>query len=211
MTTLAELQKHLPGYLSSSGTPELLREIDEQFPNIHPTRMYTSIYDDEEVVFQGDGIIELFYVHLPIREIGLWNCVIFSNTCDIDPANKGMYSPAICYAPIIRLDKYCQALLDTGKWTTQQVESHAEAIKTQKLTSAFYLPRGGKLETDFLVLMDRLCHCDNSSIPRKEIPDRRLFTLSDIGAYLFIFKLSVHFLRMTDRDIQLAGPPLNPS
>jgi len=47
MTTLEEIQNHLPKYLSSSGTTELLKEIDEQFPKIHPTRMYTSIHDSE--------------------------------------------------------------------------------------------------------------------------------------------------------------------
>ncbi len=198
MTTVAEIHKHLSEYLSASGTPELLQEIDEQFPDIHPTRMYTSVHVNEEVIFQGDGIRELLYVHLPLTDIRPWSCMVFSNTCDIDPHNKGIYPPSICYAPIIRLNKYCQALENTGKWTPEQLKSHAEAIRSQKMTTAFYLPRGNKLEAESLVLMDRLCHCDNNSVSRKEIPARRLFTLSNIGAYLFMFKLSVHLLRMTD-------------
>lgn len=65
MTTLEEIQNHLSKYLSSSGTTELLKEIDEQFPKIHPTRMYTSIHDSEKTIFQGDGIRDLLLVHLP--------------------------------------------------------------------------------------------------------------------------------------------------
>ncbi|MEI8183853.1 MAG: hypothetical protein WCG29_14240 [Desulfomonile sp.] len=198
MTTVAEIHKYLPHFLSASGTPELLQEIDNQFPFIHPTRMYTSVHDNEEIIFQGDGIKELLYVHFPKRKIGSWNCMVFSNSCDIDPLNKSVYSPSICYAPIIRLDKYCQALENTGKWTPEQLGSHADAIRRQKVSTAFYLPPGNKLEAESLELMDRLCHCDNNFVSRKEIPIRRLFTLSDIGAYLFMFKLSVHLLRMTD-------------
>ena len=198
MTTLEEIQNHLPKYLSSSGTTELLKEIDEQFPEIHPTRMYTSIHDSEKTIFQGDGIRDLLFVHLPSLKIEAFNCMVLSNTCDVDVKNKNIYPHAICYAPIIRLDKYCQALENTGKWTPDQLGSHADAIRRQKVSTAFYLPPGNKLEAESLELMDRLCHCDNNFVSRKEIPIRRLFTLSDIGAYLFMFKLSVHLLRMTD-------------
>jgi len=202
MTTLEEIQNHLPKYLSSSGTTELLKEIDEQFPKIHPTRMYTSIHDSEKTIFQGDGIRDLLFVHLPSLKIEAFNCMVLSNTCDVDVKNKNIYPHAICYAPIIRLDKYCQALLKSGKWTAKQIESHAVTIRNQKVTTAFYLPMGSKLKADSMVLMDWLCHCDSKSVPRPEIPNRRIFTLSEIGAYLFMFKLSVHFLRMTDKVLR---------
>jgi hypothetical protein len=202
MTTFEEIQKYLPKYLSMSETTELLKEIDEQFPEIHPTRVYTSIHDGEETIFQGDGIRNLLFVHLPSSHIQTFNCMVISNTCDIDLKNKNIYPHAICYAPIIRLDKYCQALLKSGKWTSEQIESHTATIKNQKLTTAFYLPRGSRLEADSMVLLDWLCHCDSKSVPRPEIPNRRIFTLSAIGAYLFMFKLSVHFLRMTDKVLR---------
>ncbi len=208
MTTFEDIQRNLPQYLSLAETTELLREIDEQFPAIHPTRMYTIVHAAEEVIFQGDGITDLLYVHLPNPDLAPYNCIVLSNTCDMDPLNKGIVRPAICYAPIIRLDKLCDALGATGLWKDEQIKSRMEAIRSQKLTTAFYLPRGGKLEAESVVLMDRICHCDSNSISRQEIPARRLFTLSQIGAYLFFFKLSVHLLRMTDK---VARPilPLN--
>lgn len=194
-----DIRRNLPHYLSRAETTELLREIDEQFPNIHETRMYTTAHASEEVIFQGDGLRDLLYVYLPKPESAQYNCMVFSNTCDMDLENPSVVPPAICYAPIIRLDKLREALAATGRWKAEQIESRVEAIRKQKLTTAFYLPRGGQLEAESVVLMDRICHCDGNSISRKEVPGRRLFTLSQIGAYLFFFKLSVHLLRMTDK------------
>jgi len=204
MTKLEEIQTYLPQHLSFAETTELLREINEQFPAIDATRMYTTIHAAEEVIFQGDGIADLLYVYIPSPNIAPYNCMVFSNTCDMDPRNEGIVVPAICYAPIMRLDKFRDALTAAGQ-TNQQIESRIESIRTQRVTTAFYLPRGGKLEAESVVLMDRICHCASQSIPRKEIPARRLFTLSQIGAYLFFFKLSVHLLRMTDKVARSVG------
>ena len=88
--------------------------------------------------------------------------------------------PTICYAPIIRLDRLRDALAETGQWKPEQIETRLEAIRKQRITTAFYLPRGGKLENESVVLMDRICHCDSNSVLRKEIPERRLFTLSQV-------------------------------
>ncbi|MEW6349011.1 MAG: hypothetical protein AB1646_08095 [Thermodesulfobacteriota bacterium] len=202
MTRFEDIQRYLPQYLSLAETRELLREIDEQFPAIHPTRMYTAVHAAEEVIFQGDGLSGLLYVHLPNPTCAPFNCMVYSNTCDIDPLNKGMVPPAICYAPIIRLDKLCDALAASRLWKDAQIRDRMEAIRSQKLTTAFYLPRGGSLEAESVVLRDRICHCDSDSISRKEVPGRRLFTLSQLGAYWFFFKLSVHFLRMTDKVVR---------
>jgi hypothetical protein len=205
MTNFEDIQRNLPEYLSRAETTELLREIGRQFPGIHPTRMYTSVHTAEEVIFQGDGILGLLYVHLPEPDSFPYNCMVFSNTCDMDPLNKRIVPPAICYAPIMRLDKLRDAFVATGLWKEEEAEVRMEVIRSQKLTTAFYLPRGGKLEAESVVIMDRICHCDSHSIPRKEVPVRRLFTLSQIGAYLFFFKLSVHLLRMTDKVLRSTG------
>lgn len=99
MITFEEIRVHLPNYLSPAETAELLREIDRQLPDVHPTRMYTTGLATEKVIFQGDGIADLLYVGLPDRRIDPFNCMVLSNTCDIDPLNESMDPPAICYAP----------------------------------------------------------------------------------------------------------------
>jgi hypothetical protein len=208
MTSLEDIQKYLPEHLSLAETTEILREIDAQFPDVHPTRMYTTLHSAEKVIFQGDGLIGLLYVHFPDESNYPQNCMVLSNTCDVDPSNeKGILPPSICYAPILRLDKVRDMFLASGLWKKDQAESRLEAIRTQKMTATFYLPRGGNLEAESVVILDRICHCDSNSVPREEVPVRRLFTLSQIGAYLFYFKLSVHLLRMTDKVVRSISPP----
>jgi hypothetical protein len=101
-----------------------------------------------------------------------------------------------------------RSVASTGLWKDEQINSRMEAIRSQKATSAFYLPHGGKLEADSIALMDRICHCDSNRISRNEIPARRLFTLSQIGSYLLFFKLSVHLLRMTDKVVRPVALPV---
>lgn len=103
--------------------------------------------------------------------------------------------------PHHKLDKLRYRLLSAG-CSEEQIGSRLEAIKRQKLTNLFYLPKGGKLQADSAVYMDRICHCRSDSISRESVPDRRLFTLSNVGAYLFFLKLSVHLLRMTDKVVR---------
>lgn len=200
------IQQHLPQYLSLAETTELLRQIDEQFPDIHPSRMYTAVHAEEKIIYQGDGIADLLYVYLPYKDRRPYNCMVFSNTCDMDLSNPTQPRPAICYAPIIRLDKFSDALAHRLNWTPEQIGSRLQAIRSQRITTVFYLPKGGLLGSESVVLMDRICHCASDSIRREEIPSRRLFTLSQIGAYLFFFKLSVHLLRMTDKVERSISP-----
>jgi hypothetical protein len=56
----------------------------------------------------------------------------------------------------------------------------------------------GKLD-DSIVFFDRVCNFPNKLIVRQNLKSRRLFTLSDYGAYLFLFKLSIHFTRIQDK------------
>ena len=40
---------------------------------------------------------------------------------------------------------------------------------------------------------------DNSYISREELNSKRLFSLSDYGFYMLLFKLSVHFSRIQEK------------
>jgi len=74
------------------------------------------------------------------------------------------------------------------------VENKLAAIREQKVTSLFYLPPGGRLDGEYIAVLD-----DIHSLPYSAFATRggreKLFTLSQVGFYLFLFKLSVHFCR----------------
>ncbi len=52
---------------------------------------------------------------------------------------------------------------------------------------------------DSIVFLDKIYHVDNRFINRDTLEDQRLFSLSDYGFYMLIFKLSVHFSRIQEK------------
>jgi len=72
------------------------------------------------------------------------------------------------------------------------------AIKRQEITNAFYLPKKEHIIEESIVLLDNVNSCKVDYFTERGIKGIRLFTLSDYGFYLFIFKLSIHFTRVRE-------------
>lgn len=201
MISFEEVKKYLPQYLSLTAQQELFQEL-KQFPQNLDQRIYTTQLAAQENLFQGDGVQNLLYINFPNTDIADVPGMILSNTCDIDPSNKRFMPLRIVYTPIFNLAKYEQSLIknhvETGRKTIQSINSHIADIRKQYISHIFYLPKGGKLENDSIVFFDRLNNCPSDSIESQSVPERRIFTLSDYGFYLFLFKLSVHFTRIRD-------------
>ena len=201
MIPFEEVKKYLPQYLSSTAQQELFKELDH-FPDNIDQRIYTSQLTDEENIFQGDGIQNLLYINFPSTDIGEVPAMILSNTCDIDPSNKRLMPLRMVYTPIFNLGKYEQSLIkshaETGTKSIQSINSHISDIRKQYISHIFYLPKGGRLQDDSIIFFDRLNNCPADSIESQELSNRKIFTLSDYGFYLFLFKLSVHFTRIRD-------------
>lgn len=200
MISFEEVKRYLPQYLSSKAQQELFEEL-KQFPKNIDQRIYIS-QAEYETILQGDGVHNLLYINLPDTNIGKVPGMILSNTCDIDQSNERLMPSRMVYTPIFNLAKYEQALIrahvETGKKTHQSITSHISDIKRQYVSHIFYLPKGGRLENDSIVFFDRLNNCPSDSISSCDLPTRRIFTLSDYGFYLFLFKLSVHFTRIRE-------------
>jgi hypothetical protein len=197
MIPIEEIGIYLPKYLSPDSERKLFRDLDG-FPDNIDERMYSDFLLAEGAIFQGDGIRDLPFVSLPDNQVRHVSCMILSNTCDVDPNNPRFLPSSICYARIVTIESYKQILKEEGI-EEKRIENHVRAIKAQKITGIFYLPRGSRLKKDSLVFLDRLCHSPSESIDPKSVPDRRLFVLSNYGAYLFLFKLSIHFTRIADK------------
>lgn len=197
MISVDEVRKYLPKYLSPESEKSLLSDL-KNFPTNIDSRFYTRVLEGDANVFQGDGLSDLLVVALPDPKIGPANCIVISNTCDVDPSNRRAFPSSICYAPIFSLAKYAQMLERRQIKVGQALHDHILAVKRQEITQIFFLPAGSRLAEDSLVFLDRVCHCTSESVPREAVPTRRLFTLSNYGAWLFLFKLSVHFTRLTD-------------
>ena len=77
----------------------------------------------------------------------------------------------------------------------QQINDRFQAIREQRVTTMFYLPKGGSLEEEYVALLDDL-HTVPARIFEQVAERKKLFTLSLVGFYLFVLKLSVHFCRL---------------
>jgi len=181
MLSLDEIKIYLPKYLSPESEENLFDQL-KQFPENMDDRLYTNYLLEPEVIYQGDGIKGLLVVNLPDTEIRLAPGMILSNTCDLDERNKRLFPSSLVYAPIFNLEKYEKELLASEILKeAEQIADHIYAIKKQRVTQIFYLPKGGTLENESIVFLDRLNSCDNSFLTKENIKDIRLFTLSNYG------------------------------
>ena len=172
MITEDELKKYLPKYLSEENYKTLLAEL-KSFPYNIDGRMYTSMLD-KNVIFQGDGLKKMPIIDLTNIERGVKkvSCLILSNTCDMDLSNSRINS--------------------------SKIENHISNLKQQKITQIIFLPANSQME-DSIVFLDKIYHVDNRFINRDTLEDQRLFSLSDYGFYMLIFKLSIHFSRIQEK------------
>lgn len=195
---IEDLKIYLPKFLSAESDQELFAGLKD-FPNNIDTRLYTNFLTESEIIYQGDGINDMLVINLPNPEIKPVPSIVLSNTCDINLINKRNFPSQVVYTPIFNLEKYKNSLYKNSQKTREQIDSHIVSLMKQEITQIFYLPKiEGKLD-DSIVFFDRVCNFPNKLIDRQNLRSRRLFTLSDYGAYLFLFKLSIHFTRIQDK------------
>ena len=197
MISLEQIKIYLPKYLSPNSERQLFEEI-AQFPDNIDQRFYTKRFWYGDTIFKGDGIKDLLVINLPDTKIAPVPSMIISNTCDISLDNVRMFSNAICYAPIFNMRKYRDSLLRRRVKSDESIEQHLDTIRKQQITQIFYLPKGSKLEDESLVFLDRINSCQSEAVSRRDLSEKRLFTLSNYGAWLFLLKLSIHFTRFID-------------
>jgi hypothetical protein len=103
--------------------------------------------------------------------------------------------PHVVFAPLITMQRFKERLSAAGL-AVDQVEGKLSAIKKQHVTSVFYLPTGANLAEDHIALLDDLHPVPLEMFLNADQP--KLFTLSQVGFYLFIIKLSIHFCRFSE-------------
>lgn len=195
---LEDFKLYLPKYLSAESDKELFDSLKD-FPNNIDSRFYTNHLIDTDIIYQGDGLIDMLFVNLPNPTIKPIPSMILSNTCDIDLVNSRNFPSQVVYAPLFNLTKYQEALHKNSEKSKERIDSHIQSIKNQEITQIFFLPKADGKVDDSIVFFDRVCNFPNKLISRKNLKERRLFTLSDYGSYLFLLKLSIHFTRIQDK------------
>ena len=195
--TIDDIKLHLPPYLSVSAKNALKTAL-QYFPVIASKRFYTNSLRDTQIIYQGDGIKDLIAIDLPATETKIRPGLILSNTCDISPDNKRPFQSRMDYVPIVSLATY-EAILKESIDDVQKIDAHISSIRSQEITQIFYLPEFENTLPESIVFLDRIQNLPVGFVDRTKLTEQRLFTLSDAGHYLFLFKLSFHFTRMQDK------------
>jgi hypothetical protein len=198
MIDSTDIEIFLPKYLSPENQDKLLSDL-KKFPSNIDQRMYGFYGIEQDVIYQGDGIDDLLIINLPCMQTQKGNGMVVSNTCDIDLANRRNFSSKMVYAPILKLNKYIDALKKENIYSViNDLNNHIKDIREQKIAQIFYLPQYGDFEESF-VLLDRLISVTNNTYDRKTLESHRIFSLSQYGHYLFLYKLSIHFTRFHEK------------
>ncbi len=182
------LKDQIPYYLTQEAKENLVKAL-QQFPR--SISYYTSLYQEE--ILQGDGWTSFGLISYETGKKKHVKGIVFSNSCDIDPANKRDLPPKLVFAPIVKLSKFI-GLLNKNEISQQSIDEKLKAIREQRITSLFYLPKGYALEDEYIALLDDV-HNIPYAVFSNQLNKTKLFTLSQVGFYLFLFKLSVHFCR----------------
>lgn len=186
--TAESIQDQIPYYLSQEAKDNLVKALKSFPDNIN---YYINLYKSN--MLQGDGWTHFELIRFEDGDRKKVKGIILSNSCDIDPTNRRDISPIITFAPIIKVSRYASTLKEAGL-DDKKIEGKIKAIKEQSVTTLFYLPKEGTLDEDYIALFNDL-HTIPLGAFQSSTNREKLFTLSQIGFYLFILKLSVHFCR----------------
>ena len=188
----------LPRYLSPETEEKLLGDLRD-FPENIDQRMYGFSGKLNDLIYQGDGLMEMSFVSFPDTKIQKVPCIVLSNTCDIEQSNQRKFNSNIVYAPIVDLAKYRALLLRQKVFSSESIDAHIGSIRRQEITQVFYLPASPTGPGESIVFLDRICSCDSAAIERESVSRKRLFSLSQYGFYLFLYKISIHFTRFYEK------------
>ncbi len=163
------------------------------YPNIRS--FYANQTSSDDRLLQGDGWRGFVAIDFHSAERKPLSGIVLSNSCDVDTQNRRALVPSILFAPLIRLDRYCESLAEAGD-TEIQIESIRHAIRAQEATSIFHLPAPDQEAPERMALL-----YDVHQHPLDDFLSGErscIFTLSQVAFYLFLVKLSIHFLRMQE-------------
>jgi hypothetical protein len=97
---------------------------------------------------------------------------------------------------LVDLARYVSRLESAGL-AAEQIATKVVAIKEQRVHNIFYLPAGEGIQNDRIALLDDVYSFPTGELdPNDGSRNKKLGTLSMLGFYLFVLKLSVHFCRL---------------
>ncbi len=192
------IQKQIPFYLTAEDQQVLVGELEAiEGGGAVDYRLNDHRDTFREVMLQGDGWCGFQLFLFDTGERCYVRGVVLSNSCDVDPENPRDVPARLIFAPLVKLSAY-EALLAKSGINPEKVGAKIAAIKAQKTTNIFFLPASDSLSEDYVVRLDE-AHSMPVAAHIGGGKREKLFTLSNTGFYMLVFKLSVHFCRLQEK------------
>lgn len=183
----------IPYYLTRERAEGFLKELKNYSEN---TRLITDNQDEQ--FLQGDGWRGFSAYNFEQSRAHSLRGIILSNSCDISPENKREIPAKVTFAPIVKLSAIEELFKSVLK--ASAATDKVAAIRRQENTSFFYIPNQGLLDEDYVAWLG-----DVHSMPilpflsDENTKRERLFSLTMVGFYIFVIKLSIHFCRFHEK------------
>lgn len=198
MLDFDNIRLHLPQYLTDLNQRKLLDQIDQFTEGNQP--LYNDSFPEADHVYQGDGLNDLLVINLPSTETDTKPSLVISNSCDVNPENPRLFPHRLVYAPLVDFQKLSDLLFSNFGAESERVKQYLGNLEHQHISNAFYLPASdfNRLEEPKVAFFDHVVSLPTDCIDVETLGERRLFSLSNLGFYLLVFKLSVHFTRVRE-------------
>lgn len=178
------------------------KEYFEQIPKGLGTWFYSSSIPP--FIYQGDIIDKLDVAYLEVtdgdQQIQFLEdtlCVLLSNTCDMYFKGKTR-EKYISIAPLFSFDEFAESRYQ--EYSKEGWENFLADIKANRITDILYIPEKKPIRAS-IIPFDRIFsinpHILQERLDRNK--SERILSLSQIGLYFFLIKLTHHFARYEDR------------
>ncbi|GEM_PF-3409343 len=202
MTDL-EFERFLCSYLTAENARDVISCLRSFPDNVH--RLYSLPANPRQYFLQGDCYENLPAARLKMVEGSLasdvvtFKGVILNNSCDMSEERKGGDKVDLMFCPLISLRKYVEQLFSKKDKTQNQVSEIIRGIKSQEYSHIMYFPPTSDVDDEgYMVRFDRIFSCNIGFV--RQLQPKTFFTLSNYGFYAFLYKMSVHFLRMREKE-----------
>lgn len=191
------IEQYLPQYLSVADKALLIENL-EAISQGGSARYVMSENEDffQSDMLQGDGWKGFTVYDTASSKVRTAGGLVLSNSCDVDPNNRRDLPARIIFAPLMKFANFTRVLENNGV-TGDRLHQKLNTIISQQATSVFHLPAGGALGEDYIVRLDD-AHSVRADTFLSSGQAIKLFTLSNTGFYMLLFKLSVHFCRLKE-------------
>ncbi|MEQ4450957.1 hypothetical protein ABNT06_05910 [Kosakonia sacchari] len=185
-----KFKDQIPYYLTQPQKEGLVKAL-EDFPE--NTNYYLSNYplDLKNAALQGD-VFNGLTIYGP-RGTKKIKGIVLSNSCDIDTQNKRDFPMRAVFAPLVNLASMVEKL-QQAQIPQKAIDAKLDAIKKQLVTNIVYLPACEHIP-ESIIFLDDMHQIPTEELRKSLEEEEKILTLSQVGFYILLFKLSIHFCR----------------